>query len=98
MRLEIGFGGGEHLLHEADRHPDIGFIGVEPFVNGMAKMLAAARRDASRNIRLFHGDALGLLRWLPAGLAGRHRPALSRSLAEDSATGSGASSPTTPWR
>src|ERR671933_2475113 len=39
--LEIGFGGGEHLLARVREHPDIGVIGCEPFVNGMAKMLAA---------------------------------------------------------
>ena len=41
VRLESGFGGGEHLTAEAERHPRIGFIGIEPFVNGMAKALAA---------------------------------------------------------
>ena len=41
VRLEIGFGGGEHLIAEAERHPRTGFIGSEPFVNGMAKALAA---------------------------------------------------------
>src|SRR5262245_17788760 len=41
VRLEIGFGGGEHLMAEAKDHPRSGFIGVEPFVNGMAKALTA---------------------------------------------------------
>src|SRR6185295_3469531 len=41
VRLESGFGGGEHLIAEAERQPQIGFIGVEPFINGMAKALAA---------------------------------------------------------
>ena len=40
VRLEIGFGGGEHMVAEAERHPRTGFIGIEPFVNGMAKALA----------------------------------------------------------
>ena len=40
MRLEIGFGGGEHLAHQAELHPDITFIGAEPFINGVAKLLA----------------------------------------------------------
>src|SRR6185503_12687675 len=40
VRLEIGFGGGEHLLAVAARTPDMGFIGIEPFVNGMAKAVA----------------------------------------------------------
>ena len=42
--LEIGFGGGEHLIHQADTHPEIGFLGCEPFVNGMAKALAHVAR------------------------------------------------------
>ncbi|BBF93811.1 tRNA (guanine-N(7)-)-methyltransferase [Blastochloris tepida] len=67
VRVEIGFGGGEHLLHEADANPDVGFIGVEPFVNGMAKMLAALAAAPRPNIRLVHADALGLLPWLPEG-------------------------------
>ncbi|TGT71313.1 tRNA (guanosine(46)-N7)-methyltransferase TrmB, partial [Mesorhizobium sp. M8A.F.Ca.ET.161.01.1.1] len=41
LQLEIGFGGGEHLLHRATEAPATGFIGVEPFVNGMAKMMTA---------------------------------------------------------
>lgn len=65
VRLEIGFGGGEHLLGEAGRNPGYGFIGVEPFVNGMAKALAGIERGNLRNIRLHHGDAMQLLAWLP---------------------------------
>ena len=67
LRLEIGFGGGEHLLHEARTHPATGFIGCEPFINGMAKMLAALEREKLPNIRLHAGDALHLLDWLPTG-------------------------------
>src|SRR5690606_37519195 len=66
VRLEIGFGGGEHLLHETTTRPGTGFIGVEPFVNGMAKMAAALERQPLANIRLFHDDATLLLDWLPA--------------------------------
>ena len=47
VRLEIGFGGGEHLLHRAIEAPTTGFIGVEPFVNGMAKMMMAVERKAA---------------------------------------------------
>ncbi len=65
VRLEVGFGGGEHLLHEAARFPNTGFIGVEPFVNGMAKMVAALNRDPLHNLRLFDEDAALLLDWLP---------------------------------
>jgi tRNA (guanine-N7-)-methyltransferase len=66
VRLEIGFGGGEHLLHEAARHPDAGFIGVEPFVNGMSKLLRRLQQAPLRNIRLHDDDATRLLDWLPA--------------------------------
>ncbi|MGH6925187.1 MAG: tRNA (guanosine(46)-N7)-methyltransferase TrmB [Propylenella sp.] len=66
FRLEIGFGGGEHLLHEAKAHPEIGFIGVEPFENGVAKAVTAIARDAIRNVRLYDQDATALLNWLPA--------------------------------
>jgi tRNA (guanine-N7-)-methyltransferase len=65
VRLEIGFGGGEHMLAEAMRFPDAGFIGVEPFVNGMAKAVSAIAGTGARNIRLHDGDAALLLDWLP---------------------------------
>jgi tRNA (guanine-N7-)-methyltransferase len=67
FRLEIGFGGGEHLLHEAEAYPDVGFIGVEPFENGMAKAVAVISREAVGNVRLYDQDAALLLDWLPAG-------------------------------
>ena len=71
VRMEIGFGGGEHLLHEASRFPFSGFIGVEPFVNGMAKMVGALNRDPLHNLRLFDEDAALVLDWLPdASLSG----------------------------
>ncbi|OJW63665.1 MAG: tRNA (guanosine(46)-N7)-methyltransferase TrmB [Afipia sp. 64-13] len=66
MRLEIGFGGGEHLVAEALAHPHTGFIGCEPYVNGMAKILAQIEAHNIGNIRLFAGDASELLAWLPA--------------------------------
>ncbi|CEJ10353.1 tRNA (guanine-N(7)-)-methyltransferase [bacterium YEK0313] len=65
--LEIGFGGGEHLVREALSHPRLGFIGVEPFVNGMAKMLAEIERKAIGNVRLHTGDGADVLAWLPQG-------------------------------
>ncbi len=71
VRMEIGFGGGEHLLHEAGRFPQSGFIGVEPFVNGMAKMVGALNRQPLHNLRLFDEDAALVLDWLPdASLSG----------------------------
>ncbi|TPK97801.1 tRNA (guanosine(46)-N7)-methyltransferase TrmB [Mesorhizobium sp. B2-4-12] len=66
VRLEIGFGGGEHLLHRAVEAPTIGFIGVEPFVNGMAKMMMAIRERPLANLRVYDDDATQLLDWLPS--------------------------------
>jgi tRNA (guanine-N7-)-methyltransferase len=67
--LEIGFGGGEHLAANARAHPEIGFIGCEPFVNGMAKLLAVIEREGLENIRLWDRDATELLpRLAPASL------------------------------
>jgi tRNA (guanine-N7-)-methyltransferase len=71
VRLEIGFGGGEHLLAQAETSPDIGFIGCEPFVNGMAKALAGINARRLNNIRLHHGDAIELLAWLPSASLAR---------------------------
>jgi tRNA (guanine-N7-)-methyltransferase len=65
VRLEIGFGGGEHLVAEAQARPDVGFIGCEPFVNGVAKALAAIDACGRDNIRLHAGDATELFPWLP---------------------------------
>lgn len=65
VRLEIGFGGGEHLAAEAQSFPATGFIGCEPYVNGMAKILAQIEAANISNIRLFAGDAAELLAWLP---------------------------------
>ncbi len=66
IRLEIGFGGGEHLIAEAQAFPKLGFIGCEPYVNGMAKILAQIEAHNIGNIRLFAGDAAELLAWLPS--------------------------------
>ena len=65
VRLEIGFGGGEHLIAEAQAFPDIGFIGCEPYVNGMAKILTQIETHNIGNIRLYAGDAAELLAWAP---------------------------------
>ncbi|PSH57370.1 tRNA (guanine(46)-N(7))-methyltransferase TrmB [Phyllobacterium sophorae] len=66
VRMEIGFGGGEHLLHEASRCPKSGFIGVEPFVNSMAKLVVDLHENPLQNIRLYDDDATQVLDWLPA--------------------------------
>jgi tRNA (guanine-N7-)-methyltransferase len=65
VRLEIGFGGGEHLIAEALAYPATGFIGCEPYVNGMAKILTQIEAHNIGNIRLFAGDAAELLAWAP---------------------------------
>jgi tRNA (guanine-N7-)-methyltransferase len=65
--LEIGFGGGEHLAHRADEARRAAFIGVEPFINGMVKLLAAVEERDLENVRLWNDDASKLLPRLPAG-------------------------------
>ena len=65
LRLEIGFGGGEHLIAQGERYPEWGHIGVEPFINGMAKALREIEARRLTNIRLHQADAAELLPWLP---------------------------------
>jgi tRNA (guanine-N7-)-methyltransferase len=71
VRLEIGFGGGEHLVAEAQAFPQLGFIGCEPYVNGMAKILAQIEARNIGNIRLIASDAAELLAWAPPGSLAR---------------------------
>ncbi|MCA3574403.1 MAG: tRNA (guanosine(46)-N7)-methyltransferase TrmB [Aestuariivirga sp.] len=63
--LEIGFGGGEHLARQAELHPDVSFIGAEPFVNGVAKLLALVEEKNLANVRIHDSDARPLLEVLP---------------------------------
>ncbi len=63
--LEIGFGGGEHLAWQAEHNPDVGLIGVEPFINGMAQLLGRCEPPGLPNVRLFDDEAQILLDWLP---------------------------------
>ncbi|HZF46264.1 MAG TPA: tRNA (guanosine(46)-N7)-methyltransferase TrmB, partial [Sphingomonadaceae bacterium] len=63
LHFEIGFGGGEHMAYRADLLPDHGFIGAEPFLNGVAQALTHVDGDGGkhppiRNVRIHHGDAL----------------------------------------
>ena len=67
LHFEIGFGGGEHLAHRAALLPDHGFIGAEPFLNGVAQALAHIRDGGLANVRIHHGDALEVLRRVPDG-------------------------------
>ncbi|HEY8031971.1 MAG TPA: tRNA (guanine(46)-N(7))-methyltransferase TrmB [Methylocella sp.] len=63
--LEIGFGGGEHLAAQAHAHPEIGYIGCEAFLNGIAKALALIEMGRLRNVRLYNGDARAVIDALP---------------------------------
>lgn len=67
MRLEIGFGGGEHLAHQAALHPDVSFIGAEPFINGVAKLLALIEAKGLRNVSVHADDVRALFELLPDG-------------------------------
>ncbi|MBI3418745.1 MAG: tRNA (guanosine(46)-N7)-methyltransferase TrmB [Proteobacteria bacterium] len=63
--LEIGFGSGEHLAAQAKAHPETGFIGCEPFVNGVAGLLSLIDAEKLENIRIHPADARPLLDRLP---------------------------------
>ena len=67
LHFEIGFGSGEHLAARADMLPDHGFIGAEPFLNGIAAALGHIRDKRLSNIRLWRGDALDVLQRVPDG-------------------------------
>ncbi len=64
--MEIGFGGGEHLVRQAGQNPHVGLIGCEPFINGAVKALAAIEEQGIDNIRMYDEDAAHILDWLPA--------------------------------
>jgi tRNA (guanine-N7-)-methyltransferase len=68
--LEIGFGSGGHLLSQAERHPETGFIGAEPFINGVASLLGAIYTHQLTTIRIHDGDGREVLSWLPNGSIG----------------------------
>ncbi|AZQ66403.1 tRNA (guanosine(46)-N7)-methyltransferase TrmB [Silicimonas algicola] len=59
--LEIGFGGGEHLVHQASLHPEAGIIGAEPYINGVAMLLGKIRKLGTDNVRVHPGDARDLM-------------------------------------
>ena len=70
MWLEIGFGGGEHLVHMAARNPDVALIGAEPFVNGIAMLLGKIRTAGVSNLRIHPGDVRDLFEVLgPASVS-----------------------------
>lgn len=63
--LEIGFGGGEHLIWQATHNPDAGLIGCEPFEDGVVKVLSAVDAEGLVNVRVHADDCRPLLRLLP---------------------------------
>lgn len=63
--LEIGFGGGEHMVHQAERNPDVGIIGAEPYINGVAMLLGKIRRAGVANLAVHPGDVRDLFDVLP---------------------------------
>lgn len=63
--LEVGFGGGEHLVHQATQNPDVGIIGAEPYINGVAMLLGKIRRAGVKNLAVHPGDARDLMDVLP---------------------------------
>ena len=65
LEFEIGFGAGEHLAGQAAARPDHGFIGCEPFLNGVVGALLHIRDEGLDNVRLHMGDALDVLERLP---------------------------------
>jgi tRNA (guanine-N7-)-methyltransferase len=69
--LEVGFGAGEHLHWQAQQHPNVGLIGAEPFVNGVAKLLSKFDDGTPTNIRLHMGDARQIIDALPDASLGR---------------------------
>lgn len=71
VHLEIGFGGGEHLAAAAESAPSVGFLGCEPFINGVAKLLVALEEQGLANVRIYQGDGRELLDWLPDDCLGR---------------------------
>lgn len=69
--LEIGFGGGEHLVHQASENPGVGIVGAEPYINGVAMLLGKIRRAGVDNLAVHPGDARDLMDVLPGASIAR---------------------------
>ncbi len=69
--LEIGFGGGEHMLAQARANPDVQIIGAEPYINGVAKLLAMIERSGVANVAVTDEDARNVMDVLPAASIAR---------------------------
>tara|TARA_R110000764_G_scaffold133344_1_gene221342 strand:- start:4941 stop:5642 length:702 start_codon:yes stop_codon:yes gene_type:complete len=65
--LEIGFGGGEHMVHQAAQNPDVGIIGCEPYINGVAMLLGKIRKAKVDNLAVYPGDVRDMFDVLPEG-------------------------------
>jgi tRNA (guanine-N7-)-methyltransferase len=65
--LEVGFGGGEHMIHQAVSNPEVGLIGAEPYINGVAMLLRKLKKSGASNVRIHPGDARDLFDVLPLG-------------------------------
>ncbi len=63
--LEVGFGGGEHMVHQARSNPGVGLIGCEPYINGVAMLLGKIRESGVANLRVHPGDVRDLFDVLP---------------------------------
>ncbi|MCF2870823.1 tRNA (guanosine(46)-N7)-methyltransferase TrmB [Octadecabacter sp. G9-8] len=63
--LEVGFGGGEHVIHQAAENPDVGIIGCEPYINGVAMLLGKVRKASVENLRIYPGDVRDMFDVLP---------------------------------
>ncbi|RXV66376.1 tRNA (guanosine(46)-N7)-methyltransferase TrmB [Roseovarius sp. A46] len=63
--LEIGFGGGEHMVHQAVANPEVGIVGCEPYINGVAMLLGKIRKSGAQNIAVYPGDVRNMFDVLP---------------------------------
>lgn len=63
--LEVGFGGGEHMVHQAQLNPGVGIIGCEPFINGVAMLLGKIRESGVKNVAVYPGDVRNMFDVLP---------------------------------
>jgi tRNA (guanine-N7-)-methyltransferase len=63
--LEIGFGGGEHMVHQAVANPEVGIIGCEPYINGVAMLLGKIRKAKVDNLAVYPGDVRDMFDVLP---------------------------------
>ncbi|MBV1866201.1 MAG: tRNA (guanosine(46)-N7)-methyltransferase TrmB [Rhodobacteraceae bacterium] len=69
--LEIGFGAGEHMVHQAQQNPEVGIIGCEPYINGVATLLGKIRTAGANNVAVHPGDARDMMDVLPASSINR---------------------------